>query len=263
MRAVAEGRLDPLEDAFAAHIDRCLGCRACETACPSGVEYGHLLERAREVIARGRGNDVATRALLAIFRSRTLTRLAMAAARAVRVALLAGGVQDGVFRRVNAATARVLEANGCTIVSAAGQRCCGALHAHAGESEAARALAKSNIETFERADVERIVVNAAGCGAAMKEYAELLADDPGWAARAEAFSARVRDVAELLVELGPRPGGPLPLRVTYDAPCHLHHAQRITRAPLDMLRAIPGLELVPLAGAEECCGGAGIYGLLH
>jgi len=339
MRAVAEGRLDPLEDAFAAHIDRCLGCRACETACPSGVEYGHLLERAREVIARGRGNDVATRALLAIFRSRTLTRLAMAAARAVRaarlapallrivparfararfglamlaatrawdglervgrpraaarmpdpepshagapaaargrtpdateprppvrVALLAGCVQDGLFRRVNAATARVLEANGCTIVSAAGQRCCGALHAHAGESEAARALAKSNIETFERADVERIVVNAAGCGAAMKEYAELLADDPGWAARAEAFSARVRDVAELLVELGPRPGGPLPLRVTYDAPCHLHHAQRITRAPLDMLRAIPGLELVPLAGAEECCGGAGIYGLLH
>src|SRR5690606_14130632 len=124
------------------------------------------------------------------------------------------------------------EANGCTIVSAAGQRCCGALHAHAGESEAARALAKSNIETFERADVERIVVNAAGCGAAMKEYAELCdVPDPGGEGLGPRGPARV--VGEELVELGPRPGGPLPLRVTYDAPCHLHHAQRITRAPLD------------------------------
>ncbi len=143
------------------------------------------------------------------------------------------------------------------------QRCCGALHAHGGDRERARALARANIDAFERAGVDAVAVNAAGCGAAMKEYGALLADDPAYAARARALAARVRDVSELLVERGPRPGAPLPLRVTYDAPCHLHHAQRVTREPLAVLHAIPGLELVPLPGADECCGGAGIYGLTH
>ncbi|HEX7119906.1 MAG TPA: heterodisulfide reductase-related iron-sulfur binding cluster [Longimicrobiales bacterium] len=362
MRAVAEGRLEPDADAFATHLDRCLGCRACETVCPSGVEYGHLLEHARAVVARERGAGLATRALLAVFGRRRLGRIAMAGGRLLRasrlapwlvrwlprrlhairfglamlaatrawpglktagatggaaaaprpqavpgatgagsrgeaplpgapprlpaqraaptreirlpaanaapapkrrIAMLYGCVQHGLFRRVNDATARVLEANGCEIVPAPAQGCCGALHAHAGDRERARALARANIDAFERADVEFVVVNAAGCGAAMKEYGALLADDVAWADRARALAARVRDASELLVELGPRPGAPLPLRATYDAPCHLHHAQRITRAPLDVLAAIPELELVPLPGADECCGGAGIYGLTH
>jgi len=376
MRAVAEGRLDPASDAFTTHIDRCLGCRACETACPAGVQYGFLLERARAV-ARGAGAPSGGRAgawLLRVFASPFGTRVAMALGRAlratglprllvrllparlgmprfglamlagsaewaglrerrkagvggggpsssaprpgdrlappslpgggtagatagggagvpataasspalareagperggapaparggaVRVAALTGCVQEGLFARVNRATEAVLEANGCTVVPVPAQRCCGALHAHGGDLEQARALARTNIDAFERAGVDWIVVNAAGCGAAMKEYGELLAGDAAYAERARALASRVKDVAELLVELGPVRGAALPLRVTYDAPCHLHHAQRITRAPLDLLAAIPELELVPLPGAEECCGGAGIYGLTH
>jgi glycolate oxidase iron-sulfur subunit len=181
----------------------------------------------------------------------------------VKVAMLEGCVQEGLFGRVNAATRRVLEANGCEVVPAPEQRCCGALHAHAGAREGAERHARENIAAFEAAGVDYVIVNAAGCGAAMKEYGALLSGDPVWAERARAFSARVRDLFEFLAERGVRPGAPLPLRVTYDAPCHLHHAQRITRAPLDVLARIPALELIPLPGAEECCGGAGIYGVLH
>lgn len=181
----------------------------------------------------------------------------------LRVAVLTGCVQEGLFARVNRATEAVLAANGCTVVPVPAQRCCGALHAHGGDLEQARALARANIDAFEQAGVDWIVVNAAGCGAAMKEYGELLAGDAAYAERARALAGRVKDVSELLVELEPVRGAALPLRVTYDAPCHLYHAQRITRAPLDLLAAIPALELVPLPGAEECCGGAGIYGLTH
>jgi glycolate oxidase iron-sulfur subunit len=179
------------------------------------------------------------------------------------VALLTGCVQDGLFRRVNQATARVLRANGCTLVTVPGEGCCGALHAHAGAREGARELARRNIAAFEAAGVDYVVINAAGCGAAKKGYGTLLEDDVTWAARARAFSARVRDLFEFLAERGARPGAELALRVTYDAPCHLHHAQRITRAPLEILETVTGVELIPLQGAEECCGGAGIYGVLH
>jgi glycolate oxidase iron-sulfur subunit len=144
-----------------------------------------------------------------------------------------------------------------------GQRCCGALDAHAGRLDAAQALARANIEAFEAAGIELVVVNAAGCGAIMKEYGEQLKDDPEWAERAHAFTGRVRDVSEFLAERGIRPGGELRLRVTYDAPCHLLHAQRIRTAPLQLLDAIPGLEHVPLPDADECCGGAGLYGVHH
>ncbi|HJR42062.1 MAG TPA: (Fe-S)-binding protein, partial [Gemmatimonadaceae bacterium] len=146
---------------------------------------------------------------------------------------------------------------------APGQRCCGALHAHAGDLETARALARRNVEAFERCGADYIVVNAAGCGSAMKEYGHLLEDDPRWSARAAAVASRVRDVTELLAAAGPAPGGRLPARVTYDAPCHLLHAQRIAEQPLDVLRSIPGLDLVPLEGAEHCCGSAGIYNLVE
>jgi glycolate oxidase iron-sulfur subunit len=172
-------------------------------------------------------------------------------------------VQDGLFRRANQATARVLSANGCVLVPVPGEGCCGALHAHAGAREEARELARRNIAAFEAAEVDYVVVNAAGCGAAMKEYGTLLEDDVTWATRARDLSARVRDLFEFLAERGARRGTPLALRVTYDAPCHLHHAQRITRAPLEVLASVTGVELIPLPSAEECCGGAGIYGVLH
>ncbi len=186
-----------------------------------------------------------------------------AGAQALRIGLLTGCVQEGLFGRVNRATERVLLANGCKLVAVPEQHCCGALHGHTGDLEHARVRARRNIAAFEAADVDRVVANAAGCGAMLKEYPQLLADDPEWAGRARAFRERVRDVWELLTELEPLRGGPLPLKVTYDAPCHLYHAQGITRAPQDMLRAIPELELIPLAGMEECCGGAGTYGITH
>ena len=319
MRAVAEGRLPADDDAFHKHIDQCLGCRACEPVCPSGVEYGFLLERARFTLAKSVGLSLPTRVLLFAFGNDTArsivsafsrllratglpvllaralpsgfsrARFAMAmlaATRAwpglrnradgapvtrdtaathepIRVALLEGCVQRGLFGRVNDATKAVLEHNRCSVVEARGQGCCGALHAHTGALDDARALAKRNIAAFESSNADLIAVNAAGCGAMMKEYAELLHDDPAWHSRAKALALKVRDISELLLSRGPAVGAPLPLRVTYDAPCHLVHAQRITHAPTDVLRAIPGIELVPLPHADECCGGAGIYGLLH
>jgi glycolate oxidase iron-sulfur subunit len=323
MKAVVEGRLDPSSDAFRTHIDRCLGCRACEPVCPSGVEYGTLLELARHTAAVSTPPGVLTRALLTVMASRPLrgaffalgrvlrgTGLAALGARALPkiaamrsarfglamlaatsparagavgrevadasrpdsaggrsdrapVAILEGCVQKGLYDRVNRATARTLRANGFRVVDAPRQDCCGALHAHGGDLDRARALARRNIDAFEASGAELIVVNAAGCGAAMKEYGTLLSADGAYAARARAFSARVRDVTELLAEAGPRSGAPIARSVAYDHPCHLLHAQRIARAPLQVLEAIPGLEVRVVANAEECCGGAGIYGITH
>jgi glycolate oxidase iron-sulfur subunit len=320
MRAVAEGRIEPDDDAFVEHIGRCLGCRACEPVCPSGVEYGRLVEHARNAIAEATGSSLFGRALLFVFGNRITAALAGAGGRVLRsagiaarlaraiparfrslrfslamlaatrpmdlrrvrranpntldsgaaprdggarTAVLRGCVQGELFARVNHATAAVLAENGCIVIDTPGQGCCGALHAHGGDLDQARKLARHNIAAFEEAGAEIVAVNAAGCGAMMKDYAALLEDDPAFAERAKNFVTRVRDVSELLAQLGPRTGAPLPLRVTYDAPCHLHHAQRITRAPLQVLAAIPGLEHVPLRNADECCGGAGIYGLMH
>jgi glycolate oxidase iron-sulfur subunit len=177
--------------------------------------------------------------------------------------LLTGCVMEGLFAGTNRATERTLVTNGYEVIETPGQRCCGALHAHAGDDERARALARANVAAFERTDTDYIAVNAAGCGAIMKAYGQLLAADPAWRDRAAAVSARVRDVSELLATAGPRPGGPLPLTVTYDAPCHLLHAQRVVAPPLAVLGAIPGLTLVPLEGSEHCCGSAGIYNLIE
>jgi glycolate oxidase iron-sulfur subunit len=177
--------------------------------------------------------------------------------------LLSGCVMEGLFTETNRATERTLAANDYDVVHTNGQRCCGALHAHAGDADAARALARRNIAAFEASGADYVVVNAAGCGAMMKEYEHLLADDPDWRQRAAAVSARVRDVSELLAEAGPRPGGELDLTVTYDAPCHLLHAQRVATPPLRVLGTIPGLTLVPLVGSEHCCGSAGIYNLVE
>jgi glycolate oxidase iron-sulfur subunit len=306
MRAVLEGELPVGDPDVRTHIDRCLGCRGCETACPSGVPYGHLLEATRATLAEHRPAPLLARLILWVFARRwalrpallggrllramglaaLLARLpgragfamamlastrprleggdyAVPAATRERAAVLRGCVMEGLYGHVNAATRRTLAANGYALADAPGQRCCGALHAHAGDLETARELARANVEAFERSGAERIVVNAAGCGAMMKEYGHLLAGDPAWAERAGRVAARVRDVSEALADAGPAPGGALPLRVTYDAPCHLLHAQRVARAPLRVLEAVPGLELTPLTDADMCCGSAGIYNLIE
>ena len=347
MRAVVEGRLSADSDAFQLHISRCLGCRACEPVCPSGVAYGQLLELARQVGGEARRPPLLNRFLLRVFGTGWIARPAMFAARMLRatglpalaarllsgdstpkgarlgvamlaasgsvgalpaaadpehpgsdpapgsdhsagngtpsdstppaaptaalasptppttVGLLTGCVQAGLFSRVNEATARVLEANGYEVVPVPGQGCCGALHAHAGDLEAARAMARRNVEAFEAAGVDLLAMNASGCGAAMAEYGTLLAHDQRMAERAAALAARVRDVSELLAARGPLPGAEVPMKVTWDAPCHLLHAQGVTSPPTTVLNAVPGLEVLPLAGAQECCGGAGIYGLTH
>jgi glycolate oxidase iron-sulfur subunit len=172
-------------------------------------------------------------------------------------------VMEGLFTRANRATERTLVANDYTAVEAPEQRCCGALHAHAGDLETARMLARKNIAAFEQSSAEYVVTNAAGCGALLKEYGHLLAEDPEWAARAHDFSSRARDVSELLAAAGPRRGAALAYRVTYDAPCHLQHAQRISAAPLQVLESIPGLERAVLVDSDQCCGSAGIYNLLE
>src|SRR5216110_3246271 len=197
--------------------------------------------------------------------SRVPARTPAVGERRMAVGLLTGCVQRVVFPQVNTATVNVLAAEGCDVVAPADQGCCGALALHAGRLDDARAWARRTIETFDRPGIEKIVVNAAGCGSSMKEYAQLLADDPQWAARARVFSARVRDVTELLASLGPprAPRHPLALRVAYHDACHLAHAQGIRRPPRDLLRSIPGLELVPFAEQEICCGSAGIYNLVE
>lgn len=329
MRAVAEGRLETSSEAFAHHIDRCLGCRACEPVCPSGVPYGRLLEEARGVIRAVHRPDALQRGVLALFawprglrlalwalrqlrrlritgflsRSSRLPQivrrgLAMIAATApvlfapthdpgtakskaqagephavatsagrkpnapLQVVHLDGCVQQGLFAHVNRASHAVLERNGCDLVTwSAG--CCGALHAHAGDLDSARRLARRNISAFERSRADQIVVNAAGCGAALKDYGHWFEREPEWQARALRFSACVRDISETLAELGPATGAPLQLRVALDPPCHLLHAQGVDEAARRVLAAIPQLEVVDVPSGAECCGGAGLYGLTH
>lgn len=169
----------------------------------------------------------------------------------------------GLYDHANRATRRAMRVNSYREVAASGQGCCGALHAHTGDVKSARELARRNIEAFEQSGADFVVSNAAGCGAMLKEYAHLFADDADWLERAARVAARSRDVSELLAAAGPVEGAPLPLRVTYDAPCHLLHAQRVSAPPLKVLGAIPRLTLVPLVDAEYCCGAAGIYNLLE
>jgi glycolate oxidase iron-sulfur subunit len=183
----------------------------------------------------------------------------------LRVGLLTGCVQQVFFAHVNEASARVLAAEGCEVLAPAAQGCCGALALHAGRDEEARAFARRLIATFDAAGVDQVVVNAAGCGSAMKGYGELLKGDPAWADRARAFAARVRDITETLAGLGPArvPRQPLALRVAYHDACHLAHAQGVRREPRELLEAIPGLTLVPLAESDICCGSAGLFNLVQ
>jgi glycolate dehydrogenase iron-sulfur subunit len=184
--------------------------------------------------------------------------------RRLRVALLTGCVQHAFFSEVNAAATRVLAAWGCEVVTPPRQPCCGALELHSGREGAALSRARALVERLEAAGADRVAVTSAGCGSAMKEYGELLADDPAWAARAARLAATVRDVSELLAELGtPPPLSPLPMRLAYHDACHLAWAQGVRDQPRALLAAIPGVELVPVPPGEACCGSAGIYNLVE
>jgi glycolate oxidase iron-sulfur subunit len=189
---------------------------------------------------------------------------AASGARRRRVGMLTGCVQQVFFSHVNAATARVLAAEGCEVIAPQDQPCCGALMVHSGLEEQAAAMARRIIALFEQADVETIVINAAGCGSTMKEYGHLLRDDPRWAERARAFSAKCKDITEILCELAPTaPRNPLPLRIAYHDACHLRHAQGIYRQPRQLLAGIPSLEVAEVAESSLCCGSAGVYNLLQ
>ena len=292
------------DDELVGHLDACLVCRACETACPSGVPFGRIMEGAREVMVERRRPGrlrgaltrlglgtiaapgrlaLAARATDLYARSPLASAVRRAAPRALRwasalaprsegapyrvhekdgadVALFAGCVMRESFGETQRATERVLEAGGHTVTAPVEQVCCGALHAHSGDGDGARRLARYNVDAFAGSDAT-VVVNAAGCGAHLKAYGEVLADDPAWSTRARAFAARVRDLTE--VAKPARRATSRPLRVVYQDACHLAHGQRIRQQPRALLRAIEGVTLVEIGDAERCCGSAGIYNLTH
>ncbi len=324
MKMTSEGEIG-INATFTAHIDQCLGCMACVTACPSGVQYDKLIEATRPQIERHYKRSFSDRLfrsfLFSLFpyparlramlpliwlyqktgarrllRSQNLSRLMperllgmeavmpavslgaipLAPARGAttftralgprrrRVGLLLGCVQRVFFDAVNAATMRVLTAEGCDVVIPPGQGCCGALSIHAGREDEGLKYARRLIETFEAWGVDTVVVNAAGCGSTMKEYAYLLRDDLKYAERARAFSDSVRDITEVLAELEPVAARhAIDLRVAYHDACHLAHAQGVRLQPRKVLRSIPGIEVVDIPEADICCGSAGIYNLVE
>ena len=319
MVQVSEGA--PITPSYQEHIGLCLACRACETACPSGVRYGRMIEDAREAIelqqSRGRfatfvrrlffGHVLHSRAymtiagtalfLFEVSRLKSLMRglasikllgpinelvqiapsaeppfffsqigkiFAAEGERRHRVAFLAGCLANVVFARLNEATVRVLQKNGCEVVIPAGQGCCGALHVHAGLREDARVLARRNIDALITGEYDAILTNAAGCGSTLKEYGELLANDQTYAEKARQFAAQVRDVTEFLasIELAP-PARRLDAVVTYQDSCHLAHGQKIRNAPRKLLASVPGLTFREMRGSDQCCGSAGVYNVIE
>jgi glycolate dehydrogenase iron-sulfur subunit len=304
MKGLEDGTL-PLTPDVARHLDLCLGCRACETACPSGVRYGELIESARAFVEeqhrRSLWDGLRRRMITWVFPHPDRLRLlllpvrlleltgvlaalrpmshlaamlprlgsweaapAMVPATGVErqhVGFVAGCVAQVLFADTNRATLRVLARNGCRVSVPARQTCCGALYLHAGARRAALDCARRNLDTF-APHLDAIVVNAAGCGAMLKQYGELLAEDPVYAGRARAFSAKVRDVTEFLAALPlVPPKHAMPARVTYHDACHLAHGQGVREAPRWLLQQIPGLELIELTDADTCCGSAGSYNL--
>ena len=308
----------PLTDTMVGHFDACLGCMACVSSCPSGVQYDKLIGATRPQVERHhertRGEKLLREAIFRLFpypkrlrllrgplrlyqrtplsgvlrRSGLLDRIspslrvleslapplnkrepipvrtpAVGQRRAV-VGMLTGCVQSAFFPDVNAATVRVLTAEGCEVITPKAQGCCGALSEHLGREQEGLRFARELIDTFAAAEVTHVVVNAAGCGSQMKDYAHLLRDDTEYAERAEEFTAKVRDVSELLAELGTvAPRHPLPVTVAYHDACHLAHAQGIRSQPRQLLGEIPGLEVREITDAALCCGSAGVYNILN
>ena len=315
MALVDQGRLE-LGESFVSHIDRCLDCRACETACPSGVEYGKLVELTRAQIEQNYKRPIASRIardlvyrrllpypkrisaaarLLRLYQKSGIAAFARGTGilrllglsdrerlmppidsefffsqlgktfpalgpRRARVALFAGCIAQVTFSELNRATIRVLQANGCEVVVPAGQGCCGALPAHAGVRDVARELARANLDAFRAHEFDAIVTNAAGCGSTLKEYTHLFDADAQDKEAARLFTSKMRDVTEFLAGLGiTAPLKPVPLRVTYQDSCHMLHGQKIREAPRQLIRAIPGVELMEMPYADQCCGSAGVY----
>jgi len=311
----------PITPSYEEHIGLCLACRGCESACPSGVPYGRMVEDARcQIEAQAKRGRVATWIRDFVFRKLLVSRRALTAAGAAlylseklglkgfmrllgychmggslgemaqlapsaeppfffsqigktfpaegeqrhRVAFLAGCVANVSFARLNEATVRVLQKNGCEVAIPAGQGCCGALHLHSGLREDARQLARRNIDALENGGYDAIVMNAAGCGSTLKEYGELLADDAQYSAKAHAFASQMRDVTEFLagIELN-REMTPVNAVVTCQDSCHLAHGQKVRTAPRQLLKAIPGVEFREMRGADICCGSAGIYNVVQ
>ncbi|MEO8370232.1 MAG: heterodisulfide reductase-related iron-sulfur binding cluster [Candidatus Solibacter sp.] len=319
MVQVANGA--PISDSYREHIDLCLACRGCESACPSGVPYGRMVEHARaelESVARRGwisrtlrrlvfGHLLQSRAglsiagtLLYLFevcglkalmrgmgqlkllgRLGDLMQLTPSAEppfffsqigrtfppegeRHYRVAFLAGCIANVSFARLNEATVRVLQRNGCEVVVPNGQGCCGALHLHAGEREEARKLARNNIDAILAGSYDAIITNAAGCGSTLKEYGELLEDSPEYAAKAKQFSGLMRDITEFLsgLELNPKMGR-VDAVVTYQDSCHLAHGQKVRVSPRQLLAAVPGVQFREMLGSDICCGSAGVYNVVQ
>jgi glycolate oxidase iron-sulfur subunit len=317
MKLASDGATE-MNPKWVSHFDSCLGCMACMTACPSGVDYGKLIEATRAQIERNTPRspieklhrrlvfELFTRpdrlrklrwpllayqksGLQAALRASGLPKLFPKKMQAMeslmpklvksdsvaevtpavgtkrrRVGLLLGCVQREFFPQVNAATARVLAAEGCDVVAPSAQPCCGALLVHAGEEAAAVELAKKTIDAFESANVDTIVTNAAGCGSNVKEYGHLLREDPDYVDRAKIFASKCQDVSEVLANLEPRAERrPLKVRAAYHDACHLQHAQGVRAQPRALLLAIPGLELTEIPESAICCGSAGIYNLVQ
>ncbi len=347
IKMVSEGQLDVQDPTFEFQMNQCLNCRACEAVCPSGVQYGRLVEAARDqiqqvqdekqfslgldtaasdeadlgAVIRENGKMAGLRAMrLSMFnvlfphmnlfrgaswflrlyqrtglqwfarnsgilklmrlndKEKLLPRLddkffvprgntlpATHGPAEHTVGVFAGCVQSTMFADVTRATSRVLAANGNDVVAYTGQGCCGALHAHAGDLDGARELARTNIDAFERSGAEALIVNAAGCGAQLKDYAHLMEHDPEYADRARAFAKQVNDATEWLAKypINTADMGEVPITVTYQEPCHLCHAQRISKQPRTLLAAVPGLKLVEMNESSLCCGSAGIYNILQ
>jgi glycolate oxidase iron-sulfur subunit len=317
MKLATEGAAE-MNPKWVSHFDSCLGCMACMTACPSGVDYGKLIEATRAQIERKTDRPRTERlhrqwlfsaftnpdrlrrmrlpllayqksGLQTVLRASGLLKLLPKKIRATesllpklgaqesiaevtpasgtkrrRVGLLLGCVQREFLPQVNAATARVLAAEGCEVVTPQVQPCCGALLVHAGEERGAIDLAKKTINAFDNTEVDTIVTNAAGCGSNVKEYGHLLRDEPDYARRAKEFAAKCKDVSEVLVSLEPRvERQPLHLRVAFHDSCHLQHAQAVRSQPRALLASIPGLQLAEIPESAICCGSAGIFNLVQ
>lgn len=323
MKAVVDGLIEPDED-FERSLDLCLGCRACEPVCPSGVNYGHLLEEARDIVNQNKKFSMPVRVVRkAVFkglfphqnRMRGLTGLigfyqrsglqkvargtgvmklfpeSLATMEKVlpkvptmkemknrpehleaigtkthKVAFFSGCLMDTMFLETNNATMKLLQLAGCEIVIPKEQACCGALHGHSGEKDDAKALARRNIKAFEDTGVDFIITNAGGCGAFLVDYDHLLKDEPEWNERAKAFTDKIKDISQILVEVGFHEKVKLELPhqvVTYQDSCHLRNVMKTASAPRTLLKAINGVEFREMLNADRCCGSAGIYNIVE
>ncbi|QOY36231.1 (Fe-S)-binding protein [Anaerobacillus isosaccharinicus] len=320
MKAVVDGIMEPDED-FEKQLSQCLGCRACEPACPSGMKYGFLLEDARDIIQKKKKHSLPVKmlrnvvfnelfpkpnrmrmvsSLLWFYQSTGIQKIAQAthltkiapgnlsamervlpkvpspskmknrpshvASEGVakkKVAFFSGCLMDTMFMDTNDSTLYILSKSNCEIVIPKKQNCCGALHAHSGEKDGAKQLAKENILAFEKVEAEYIISNAGGCGALLVDYGHLLKDDPEWADRAKAFSAKVKDISEVLYEVGMPKMRLEPQTVTYQDSCHLRNVMGTFSAPRKLLQSIEGVTFTEMKDADRCCGSAGVYNIIE